>query len=726
MIKRFEPFRLLKINHFMAENKSFPDWEMVTSEFLEGRRKIMEGANYELLIDLVSFHERCYYVDNEGLISDESFDKLFKLLKSFEQSHPDRLLPQSPTQRVGSDLTEEAPSVPHLSPMLSLENSYDAKDLSEWDQQIKRLLNLPENMDIEYAIEPKFDGGSIALVYENDRLVRAATRGNGILGEEITGNAMAIRSIPLSAKFSALGIYKAELRGEVLIRKDVFARLNEKRKEENLTLFANARNTATGGLRMKDPKEVAKRGMEAFIYTLGYAVDANNEQVLSKFTSHHESMDILSQLGFKVPGKEREVCSNIAEVIEKCENWQNQRDAYPYEMDGIVVKVDAREWQERAGFTAHHPRWAIAFKFKAQQAQSELWDVEFQVGKIGTITPVAKIKPTELAGVTIRSISLHNEDFIISKNLRIGDTILIERAGDVIPYISKSFPEYRNGTEKIIHFPVHCPMNHLEPPVPLVREQGEAAWRCPHCVCGAQNLQKIIFHVSKEAMDIDGLGAANVERFFELGFITSLPDIYDLPYEKLSQVDNFNNKSINNLRVAIDKAKSNPIHRFLHSLGIHHVGKKASRLLAYEINHVLELASWNKERFLQIKDIGPVVADNVIRFFQDTSNIDMLTRLEKLGVNMIPTIEDRPKEHNSSSPFNGKTILFTGTLTIMGRKEAQEKAEMAGAKNLSAVSSRLDFLVVGEKAGSKRKQAEGIPSITILTENEFITMLNGV
>lgn len=720
----------------MADFKTFPHWDTITEEFINGQRKVEDVNQYELLIELVAFHERCYYVYHDALISDLKFDQLFKLLKVFEQSQPERLLEHSPTQRVGSDLSEEAPSVEHLSPMLSLENSYNAEDLLEWDQQIKRLLQLPANMAIEYAIEPKFDGGSIALVYENDLLVRAATRGNGVLGEEITANAKAIRSIPMSAKFSDLGILKAELRGEVLIRKDVFASLNEKRKEENIAffnetgkenkipLFANARNTATGGLRMKDPKEVAKRGMEAFIYTFGYAVDANNENVLSKFTSHHESMDILSNLGFKVPGAEREVCKNIEEVIKKCENWQIHRDTYPYEIDGIVVKVDARDLQERAGFTAHHPRWAIAFKFKAQQAQSELLDVEYQVGKIGTITPVAKIKPTELAGVTIRSISLHNEDFITSKDLRIGDAVLIERAGDVIPYISKSFPELRDGSEKIIQFPVHCPVNQTETPVPLVREQGESAWRCPQCVCGAQNLQRIIFHVSKEAMDIDGLGASIVERFFDLGFIKSLPDIYNLPYEKLIQLDNFKEKSINNLKNAIDKAKTNPIHRFLYSLGIHHLGKKASRLLAYEIDNVLELASWNKERFLQIKDIGPVVADNAIAFFQDQMNIDLLEKLEELGVNLKATAEDRPKEVSADSPFNGKTILFTGTLMVMGRKEAQEKAEMAGAKNISAVSSNLDFLVVGEKAGSKRKKAEEIPSITILTENEFIALLN--
>ncbi|NBU35852.1 MAG: DNA ligase (NAD(+)) LigA [Bacteroidetes bacterium] len=708
----------------MADFKSFPDWELVTEAFLKGTRPLEESDNYEQLIELITFHERCYYVQNEALISDESFDKLFQILKNFEQSFPERLLSNSPTQRVGSDLTEDGDSVEHLSPMLSLENSYNADDLIEWDQQIKRLLQLPVNMDIAYAIEPKFDGGSIALVYENDSLVRAATRGNGILGEEITGNAKAIRSIPIKAKFSNLGIYKAELRGEVLIRKDVFASLNEQRKEENLSLFANARNTATGGLRMKDPKEVAKRGMEAFIYTFGYAVDSNNENVLSKFTSHHESMDILADLGFKVPEKEREVCANIEEVIRKCENWQIERNAYPYEIDGIVVKVDARELQERAGFTAHHPRWAIAFKFKAQQAQSTLLEVEYQVGKIGSITPVAKIKPTELAGVTIKSISLHNEDFITSKDLRIGDSILVERAGDVIPYISKCFPELRNGSEKIIQFPSFCPVNNTDQPVKLVREAGESAWRCLHCVCGAQNLQKLIFHVSKEAMDIDGLGSSIVERFYDLGFIKSLPDIYRLPYDKIIHLEKFKAQSVKNLKNSIDKAKNNPIHRLLHSLGIHHLGKKASKLLAFEINHVLELASWNKERFLQIKDIGPVVADNVIAYFNESSNLNMIKIMEELGVNMIPTVEDRPKEVSSNSPFYGKTILFTGTLTLMGRKEAQEKAEHAGAKNISAVSNNLDFLVVGEKAGSKRKKAEEIPTITILTEKEFIDLLN--
>jgi DNA ligase (NAD+) len=720
----------------MANYQSFHNWEKITGEFLSGARTPADSDYYQMLIALIGFHERCYYVQNEALISDESFDKLFNLLKEFEQSNPGRILSNSPTQRIGSDLSEAADTVEHLSPMRSLENSYNAQDLLEWDQQLKRLLQLPANRAIAYAIEPKFDGGSIALVYENDVLVRAATRGNGALGEEITANARAISSIPKSAKFSKLGIHLAELRGEVLIRKDVFARLNEKRKEENLIafketgkknkfpLFANARNTATGGLRMKDPGEVAKRGMEAFIYTFSFAADINNEPVLSRFASHHESIDILADLGFQVPGPEREVCANIEEVIRKCEFWQMERNAYPYEIDGIVVKVDARNLQERAGSTAHHPRWAIAFKFKAQKAESVLLEVEYQVGKIGTITPVAKIKPTQLAGVTISSISLHNEDFIISKDLRLGDTILVERAGDVIPYISKSFPELRTGSEKEIKFPTYCPVNQTGEPVKLFRESGESAWRCPRCVCGAQDLQKLIFHVSKDAMDIDGLGASIVERFYHLGFIKSIPDIYCLPYDKIRILDKFNEQSVKNLKNSVDKAKNNPVHRLLHSLGIHHLGKKASRLLAFEIEHVRELTSWNRERFLQIKDIGPVVAENVLDYFQNPAHLEMLTKMEELGVNMIPTAEDRPREVNGNGPFTGKTILFTGTLTLMGRKEAQEKAELAGAKNISAVSSNLDFLVVGEKAGSKRKKAEEFSSITILTESEFIDLLN--
>ncbi|MCB0569463.1 MAG: NAD-dependent DNA ligase LigA, partial [Phaeodactylibacter sp.] len=366
---------------------------------------------------------------------------------------------------------------------------------------------------------------------------------------------------------------------------------------------------------------------------------------------------------------------------------------------------------------------AIAFKFKAKQATSKLLQVEYQVGKIGSITPVAKIEPVQLAGVTISSVSLHNEDFIRSKGLHIGDTVLVERAGDVIPYIVKAMDELRDGTETPIEFPKYCPINDTDEPVELVRVEGEAAWRCPSCVCGAQNLQRIIFHASKDAMDIEGLGRAIVERFYELGWLRTIADVYRLDYDKVAQLEGFGEKSAANLKASVDKAKQNPIHRLLHSLSIHHLGKKASRLLAAEVQHVLELKDWTMEHFTHIKDIGPVVAENVISFFQNEHNIQLLRDMEALGVNLHQTEDDLPKAASADAPLSGRTILFTGSLQTMSRKEAQAKAEAAGAKNISAVSSNLDILVVGENAGSKLKKARELGTVEVMTEEEFLNLI---
>jgi DNA ligase (NAD+) len=385
--------------------------------------------------------------------------------------------------------------------------------------------------------------------------------------------------------------------------------------------------------------------------------------------------------------------------------------------------VNSLELQEKCGFTAHHPRWAIAFKFKAKQATSKLVAVEYQVGKIGSITPVAKIEPVYLAGVTVSSISLHNEEFIRSKDLRLGDTVLVERAGDVIPYIVKSFAELRKGDEQVINFPEFCPSNTTNQPVPLVKEEGEAAWRCPNCVCGAQELQKMIFHVSKDAMDIDGFGKSYVERFYELGWIKDISDIYNLDYEKIASLEGFGKRSAENIKAAIEKAKNNPIQKLLHSLTIHHLGKKASKLIAEQIQHVMDLQSWTVDRYLEIKDIGPVVAENVSAWFRDETNIAMLEKMESFGVNLTQTDEDKPLQVAEDAVFSGKTILFTGTLLQMGRKEAEEKAAKAGARNISAVSSNLNILVVGEKAGSKLKKAQELGTVQILTEDEFLELV---
>lgn len=679
----------------------------------------------EELRRLVIYHEYRYYILNDPVISDYEYDQLFKQLELIEEEHPELVTPDSPTQRVSVDLTAEFPSAAHLTPMLSLDNSYNAEDLYDFDRQVKKLSALEEGAVVEYAVEPKFDGGSIAIVYEGDHLVRAATRGNGRVGEEMTANARVIRSIPLRAGFSDYGMQRVELRGEVLIRKDVFKKINEQRAREGKSLFANARNTATGGLRMKDPKEAARRGLEAFLYTLSFGEDAAGNDRLLDFPTHGESIDLLAGLGFKVPveGEERKICRGIDEVIEFCRKWESRREDYPYEIDGMVVKVNRRELQERCGATSHHPRWAIAYKFKAKQATSKLLNVEYQVGKIGSITPVAKLEPVQLAGVTVSSVSLHNEDFITSKDLRVGDTVLVERAGDVIPYIVKAMAELRDGSEQPIEFPEFCPVNDTDEPVRLVRMEGEAAWRCPKCVCGKQHLQRIIFHVSKSAMDIEGLGKQIVERFYELGWLKNIADVYRLDYEKIAALEGFGEKSAANLKASVEAAKKNPIHRLLHSLSIHHLGKRASQLIAAEIDHVLDLRKWTEEDLTGIKDIGPVLARNVVDYFHDPDNIRLLEEMETAGVNMQATEEDRPIETPTEGALLGKTILFTGTLQTMTRKEAQEMAAAAGAKNISAVSGNLDILVVGEKAGSKLKKAQKLGTVQILSEEAFFKIV---
>ncbi len=676
------------------------------------------------LRETIIYHEWRYYALNDPVVSDYEYDMLYKKLQTIEANYPELVTPESPTQRVSSDLTEDFALVEHLTPMLSLDNSYDAVDLASFDERIKNYLGLPSDLDIEYCVEPKFDGGTIALVYENDQLMRAATRGNGALGDEITPNIRTLRSVPLRAEFSKFGIAKAELRGEALIRKDVFVKMNEQRAADELTLFANPRNAATGGLRTKDPSETASRRIEAFIYQLGYAVDANGNNAFGQLKSHDDTIELLGNLGFKIPqrstdGGERRICRNIAEVAAFCAEWQNKREQYAYEIDGMVVKANSLELQQRAGSTAHHPRWAIAFKFKAKQATTKLLNVEFQVGKVGSITPVAKLEPVALAGVTVSSVSLHNEDFIRNKDLRLGDTVLVERAGDVIPYIVKPMEELRDGSEREIVFPINCPVCKSE----LVRAEDEAAWRCENPDCEAQLLQRMIHHVSKNAMDIDGFGESQIERFYRLGWLHNIADIYRLNYEAIAKLEGFGEKSATNLRAAIEKAKKNPLYRFLHSLTIHHLGIKAGKILAAEIENVWDLKDWDEERFRQIKDIGPVLTHNVIRFFQNEKNVTILQDMESLGVNFNQTDEDKRRIVSADAPLSGKTILFTGTLMKMGRKEAQARAEAAGAKNISAVSGNLDYLIVGEDAGSKLKKATALGTVTILTEDEFLELV---
>jgi DNA ligase (NAD+) len=687
-----------------------------TKSVLSENNENADQIYLQTLKDLIVFHEYRYYVLDEPLISDHEYDIIYKKLQAVEAKHPTWITPDSPTQRVSSDLADDFPSVPHLRPMLSLENSYDDADLLDFDKQVRKLVGLKPDDDIVYVAEPKFDGGTIVLMYENDRLVRAATRGNGSEGEEITHNAKAIKAIPVKAAFSQSDVSRIELRGEAIIRKSKFYEINKAREEAGLTLFANPRNAATGALRVKDSSEIKARAIEAFIYQVSVAQDAHEREVDIAEGRHSKTLEKLGSLGFKVPREVTKVCHGIEEVMAFCREWSERRDTYDYEIDGIVIKVDRLDWQEICGTTSHHPRWAVAYKFKAKQATSKLLQVEYQVGKTGAITPVAKIQPVPLAGVTVSSISLHNEDFIQSKDIRIGDTVLVERAGDVIPYIVKSLEELRTGEEQVITFPTHCPSCESL----LQRPEGEAAWRCINVTCPAQSIQRIIHHVSKDGMDIDGFGKSFVEKFAELGWLNDISDVYQLDYDKISKLEGFGSKSAENLRKAIDKAKGNPISRLLQSLSVHHLGKKASKLIAEKVGYIPDLQHWPAEKYTEIHEIGPVLAQNMVRYFSIPENIALIERLESAGVNMRQTEKDRPSQSAADGVLAGKTILFTGTLQQMGRNDAQKLAESAGAKNISAVSSNLNILVVGENAGSKLKKAEALGTVEIWTEDEFL------
>lgn len=660
------------------------------------------------LRECICFHENRYYVMNDPLIADVEFDQLYKLLEKIEATHPTLVTPDSPTQRVGPGITKQFNTVQHLVPMLSLENSYNADDLLEWDRKARELSKLDE---LQYCVEPKFDGASISLVYENDLFKRGATRGDGVAGEDITLNLKQIKSIPLSAPFSKYGIQQAEIRGEVLMNKKSFQSFNEKLIEQNLPPLANPRNAASGSLRIKDASIVSKRNLEAFIYHIAYLHFENNEK---EILSHSNSLEMLWELGFRSPVQEKKVFKGIQAVIAFCKDFEEKRDDLPYEIDGLVIKVNKLALQEKLGMTTHHPRWAIAYKFKARQATSKLLQVEFQVGRTGSITPVAKIQPVPIGGVTVASISLHNQDFIHEKDIRIGDTLLVERAGDVIPYIVKSFPELRDGNESKIQFPTQCPVCKTA----LIKPEEEAVWRCPNDLCDAQVVERMIHFTSKDAMDIRGLGDANIRKFHELGWLKNIPSIYELPFDELKRMEGFGAKSVTNLQEAIEKSKQQPLYRLINALGIRYVGETTAKTIAQAIDHLLDLNKMSLDELQQIEDVGVKVADSIHQYFSKKENIEMLKALESLGLQL-----NSIKKQSSGGSLSGKTFLFTGTLKQLKRSEAEQMVEDNGGKILSGVSSKLDYLIVGEDAGSKLEKAKKIASIQILDEDGFIKLI---
>lgn len=684
-----------------------------TEAFLKGKKELSKD-NLEHYRDILRFHEWRYYVQNNPAISDPEYDKLFKQLQKFEEKHPDEVTPDSPTQRVGSDLTKDFPEVEHLKPMLSLDNSYSEEDLHAWDKRVRGFVKAQE---VVYSVEPKFDGGSIALVYEDDILVRGATRGNGTVGEEVTNNVKVINTIPLKARFSTHKAYRVEVRGEIMINKKKFKQINERRMEEGETILANPRNAAAGALRMQDPKEVAKRGLEAYLYQVGVVQNKDGNDIISEvFTSHHDSIQALDKLGFNSPKEEIKLCKSMDEVIKYCQEWEAKRDDYPYEIDGMVIKVDDFEQQEQCGYTSHHPRWAMAFKFKARQGTTKLLNIEYQVGRTGAVTPVAKLEPVGIGGVTVSSVSLFNEDIVKEKDLRIGDTVLVERAGDVIPYIVKAVEDARTGDEKPIYFPRTCPSCDSD----LVKPEGEAVWRCVNIQCPAQAVERIIHFVSKHALDVDGLGEKQVRRFYEKdGFIQSIPDIFRLPYDKIQELDGFGKKSVENLEKSLEDSKDRSLDRLVFGLGIRYVGQTTAKTLAKEVEHLLDFRDWDQEKLLELPDIGPKVAESVHEFFQTDENIEMLKELEDLGVNLKSTGKLEPESHK----LEGKTFLATGSLEKLTRDEVKDAVEANGGKYLSSVSKNLNYLVVGENAGSKLDKAKSIGTVEIIGEEDFLKMI---
>jgi DNA ligase (NAD+) len=677
-----------------------------------GGNKI-QAAEIESLRDVLRFHEHRYYIQNDPLIADYEYDQLYKALEKLEAENPKLVTPDSPTQRVAKELTKNFPTVQHLVPMLSLENSYNSDDLIDFDRKAREATKLDK---IEYCVEPKFDGGSISLIYEDDALTRGATRGNGVEGDEITTNIKQIRSIPLSAKFSDYGIQTIEIRGEVLINKSNFAKYNQQLIDQGLAPLANPRNAASGTLRIKDPGEVRKRNLEAFVYNISFYTKTKKTNAKSDvLQTHSGSLDMLWELGFRSPKNEKKVFKGMDAVIKYCNEYEAKRDNLPYEIDGMVIKVNDIELQDKLGMTSHHPRWAIAYKFKARQATSKLLNVEFQVGRTGSITPVAKIQPVHIGGVTVSSISLFNEDVIREKDLRIGDTVLVERAGDVIPYIVKSMAELRAGNEKAIQFPKNCPVCDSK----LFKEEGEAAWRCINIECPAQVVERIIHFVSKDAMDIRGFGDANVRKFYELGLLKDIPGIYTLNFTKLGEMEGFGQKSIDNLKTAIENSKKQPLHRLIFGLGIRFVGETTAKTLTHAINHLLDLKDFSLEQLQNLEDIGPKVAGSVHHFFSNKDNIGILKELENLGLQL----RNEKKDHSTGGNLNGQTFLFTGTLPTLKRSEAEEMAEANGGQLLSGVSAKLNYLVVGEDAGSKLEKAKKINTVKIISESEFLKLL---
>lgn len=648
----------------------------------------------EALSEEIEAHNYRYYVMDDPVISDARYDQMMRELEELEKQYPSLASPYSPTQRVGGRPREGFATVRHLSPMMSLANAFDEGELKDFDRRVRQaLLEEP----VRYVVEPKIDGLAVSLFYENGYFSRGATRGDGITGEDISENLKTIRSVPLRLRRMVPAL---EVRGEAYMPKDSFARLNEAREEAGEPLFANPRNAAAGTLRQLDPKITASRRLNLFIYGVGYSEGVDPRD-------HSEVLKLLKELGFRV--NEFHLFDNMDDVIKFCLDWQARRFDLPYAVDGLVIKVNSLDQQLRLGATMKSPRWAIAYKFPPEQAVTTVKNIFVRVGRTGALTPTAEMEPVRVAGTTVSRATLHNEDNIREKDIRIGDKVLIQKAGDIIPEVVTVLPGERKGDEKVWTMPSECPSCGSR----VVRAEGEAAVRCTNMACPAKLWEGLIHFSSRNAMDIAGLGPAVLAQILEGGLIRDPADLYSLRFEDLVALERMGPKSAQNLLEALEASKKNSLSRLIFALGIRHVGERAAKVLADHYDSLEALMDAGEEDLVAIPEIGPKIASSIVSFFAETQNEQVIDKLVKAGVNTRAE-----KKGDGSGPLAGKVFVLTGALGSFTRQEAQEIVEKLGGKVSSSVSRGTDYVVAGEKPGSKYEKALTL-GIPILDEKEF-------
>lgn len=649
------------------------------------------------LLEEIRKHSYQYYVLDDPLINDNQYDQLMQELQKLENDYPQYISSDSPTQRVGGQASEKFAAVTHRYPQLSLDNVFSRADLDEFNRRISRAVPV-----INYLSELKIDGVSIILIYENGSLINAATRGDGIIGEDVTRNVRTIKSIPLKLQTT---VRRLEVRGEIYMPKKEFLRLNEEKEENGERPFANPRNAAAGSLRQMDPGITASRALAAFIYDIIYCEGYMIE-------TQQQAMEFLNSQGLPV-NPEYCFCHEINEVYQYTQKYQDKRHLLPYEIDGVVVKLNSFRDRLELGETAKSPRWAVAYKFPAEEKQTRLLGVEINVGRTGIVAPTAILEPVSLAGTTVSRASLHNFVLIKTKDIRIGDLVIVRKAGDIIPEIVRSLPQERKGNEREVIAPPFCPACNSA----VVQLEGEVAHRCENINCPARLKESLIFFASRPAMDIDGMGPAVIEQLLKHQLVTKIDDLYNLTINDLTELERMGIKSADNLLKAIEASKDRPLHRLITALGIRHVGAKTARQLTERFHNIQAFFTADAEEFLSVPEVGDKIADSAVNFFAEPRNREMIMNLQRFGVNTIET-EIKKKD----GKLEGKTFVLTGTLESMTRREAGEKIESLGGQIINSVSKKTDYVVSGLEPGSKYQKAIEL-GIQILDEKQFLELI---